>query len=39
MLDDGHEDGGVRAFAEACFEDREVAKVFIIPAFSVVCDY
>ena len=39
MVDDGHEDGGVRAFTDTCFKYRKIAKVFAIPAFSVVCDY
>ena len=38
-MDDGHENSGVRAFAEACFKHRKIAKVFAIPALSVVCDF
>ena len=39
MLDDGHEDCGVGAFAEACFEDREVAEMFVVPGLSDVGDF
>ena len=38
-MDDGHENGRIRAFAEACFKHRQVAKVFAVPALSVVCDF
>ena len=39
MVDDGHEDCRIRAFAEACFKNGEIAKVLTVPAFSVVCDF
>lgn len=39
MVDDGHEDGRIRALAEACFKDGQVAKMFAVPALSVVCDF
>ena len=39
MVDDGHENGRVRAFAKASFKHGQVAKVFAVPAFSVVCDF
>ena len=39
MLDDGHEDCGVRAFAETCFENGEVAEMFVVPGLSEVGDF
>lgn len=39
MLDNGHEDGGVRAFAETCFENGEIAEMFVVPGLSEVGDF
>ena len=36
MVDEGHENGRIRAFAEACFENGEVAKVFVVPGLSCI---
>ena len=39
MVYDGHEDGRVRALAQACFKNGQIAKMLVVPRLPGIGDF